>query len=135
MAWRHVAARPDPSPTEELWFDEAPPVSRRGTALIASPSWFYRVGRPAAEVTTPSWQVGRRGEASRPCVTFPRGATQRVACFCLQGRTAMTDKSPHETHSAKKSGKALKAKRTERKEKQDAAAQMQRLMHPRKQGG
>ena len=47
----------------------------------------------------------------------------------------MTDKSPHGTHSAKKSGKALKAKRTERKEQQDAAAQMQRLMHPRKQGG
>ena len=47
----------------------------------------------------------------------------------------MTDKSPHETHSAKKSGKALKAKRTERKEKQDVAAQMQRLMHPRNQGG
>ncbi len=89
----------------------------------------------ASEVTTPSWQARRRGEASRHCVTFPRGATQRVACFCLQGRTAMTDKSPHGTHSAKKSGKALKAKRTERKEKQDAAAQMQRLMHPRKQGG
>ncbi len=72
---------------------------------------------------------------TRHCVTFPRGATQRVACFCLQGRTAMTDKSPHGTHSAKTSGKALKAKRTERKEKQNAAAQMQRLMHPRKQGG
>jgi hypothetical protein len=47
----------------------------------------------------------------------------------------MTDKSPHETHSAKKSGKALKVKRNERREKEQAAAQMQRLMHPRKQGG
>jgi hypothetical protein len=46
----------------------------------------------------------------------------------------MTDKSPHATHSAKKSGTALKAKRTERREKQQAAAQMQRLMHPRKHG-
>jgi hypothetical protein len=118
---------------------------RRGTARLAAGNRPHRLallvlprrsaGRLAAEVTTPPWQAGRRGEASRPCVTFPRGTTQRVACFWLQGRTAMTDKSPHETHSAKKSGKALKAKRTERKEKQDAAAQMQRLMHPRKQGG
>jgi hypothetical protein len=46
----------------------------------------------------------------------------------------MTDKSPHATHSAKKSGKALKAKRNERKDKQQAEAQMQRLMHPGKQG-
>jgi hypothetical protein len=46
----------------------------------------------------------------------------------------MTDKSPHDVHSAKKSGKALKAKRTERKEKEQATAQMQRLMHPKKQG-
>jgi hypothetical protein len=47
----------------------------------------------------------------------------------------MTDKSPHEVHSAKKSGKALKAKRNERREKEQSAAQMQRLMHPKKQGG
>jgi hypothetical protein len=47
----------------------------------------------------------------------------------------MTDKSPHDNHSAKKSGKALKAKRTERREKQNATAQMQQLMHPRKHGG
>ncbi|MBB3086486.1 hypothetical protein [Geodermatophilus sabuli] len=47
----------------------------------------------------------------------------------------MTDKSPHDAHSAKKSGKALKAKRSERREKGQAAAQMQRLMHPRKQSG
>jgi hypothetical protein len=46
----------------------------------------------------------------------------------------MTDKSPHETHSAKKSGKELKAKRTERKQKQRAAGEMQQLMHPRKEG-
>jgi hypothetical protein len=44
----------------------------------------------------------------------------------------MADKSPHDTHSAKKSGKSIKAKRTERKEKHDSAAQMQQLMHPRK---
>lgn len=46
----------------------------------------------------------------------------------------MSDKSPHARHSAKKSGKALKVKRTERKETQQAKGQMQRLMHPRKQG-
>jgi hypothetical protein len=44
----------------------------------------------------------------------------------------MTDKSPHTTHSAKKSGKALKAKRTARKEKQHAEDQMQQLMHPKR---
>ena len=44
----------------------------------------------------------------------------------------MADKSPHEVHSPKKSGKALKAKRNERKEKQETATQMDRLMHPRK---
>jgi hypothetical protein len=47
----------------------------------------------------------------------------------------MADKSPHVQHSAKKSGKALKAKRNERKEKEQSAAQMERLMHPRKQSG
>jgi hypothetical protein len=46
----------------------------------------------------------------------------------------MADKSPHDVHSAKKSGKALKAKRNERKEKQETSAQIERLMHPRKQG-
>jgi hypothetical protein len=46
----------------------------------------------------------------------------------------MTDKSPHQTHSAKKSGKELKAKRTERKEKQRAAGEMQQLMHPKREG-
>ena len=46
----------------------------------------------------------------------------------------MADKSPHMTHSAKKSGKAIKAKRTERKEKAQTTAQMQQLMHPRKNG-
>jgi hypothetical protein len=46
----------------------------------------------------------------------------------------MGDKSPHTTHSAKKSGKALKAKRTERKEKARATAQMEQLMHPKREG-
>ena len=44
----------------------------------------------------------------------------------------MADKSPHAVHSAKKSGKALKAKRTERKEKQQTTAAVERLMHPPK---
>jgi hypothetical protein len=44
----------------------------------------------------------------------------------------MADKSPHATHSAKKSGKVLKAKRTERKEKARESVQMQQLMHPKK---
>jgi hypothetical protein len=44
----------------------------------------------------------------------------------------MADKSPHDTHSAKKSGKALKAKRNERKEKQQTTAAVERLLHPRK---
>jgi hypothetical protein len=42
----------------------------------------------------------------------------------------MADKSPHDDHSTKKSGKAVKAKRSERKEKQRAATEMERLMHP-----
>jgi hypothetical protein len=42
----------------------------------------------------------------------------------------MADKSPRHTLS-KKSGKSLKEKRSERKEKQQSAAQMERLMHPR----
>jgi hypothetical protein len=46
----------------------------------------------------------------------------------------MADKSPHVTHSAKKSGKDLKAKRQERKEKAQTTAAMERLMHPRKTG-
>jgi len=46
----------------------------------------------------------------------------------------MADKSPHVTHSAKKSGKDLKAKRHERKEKAQNTAQMDRLMHPPKTG-
>ncbi|SDD29842.1 hypothetical protein SAMN05660690_3923 [Geodermatophilus telluris] len=43
----------------------------------------------------------------------------------------MADKSPHDDHTAKKSGKAVKARRSERKEKQQAASQVERLMHPR----
>ena len=46
----------------------------------------------------------------------------------------MADKSPHQVHSAKKSGKSVKEKRAEHKEKQQAAAQMDRLLHPRKTG-
>jgi hypothetical protein len=46
----------------------------------------------------------------------------------------MADKSSHVTHSAKKSGKDLKAKRQERKEKAQSTAAMERLMHPRKTG-
>jgi hypothetical protein len=44
----------------------------------------------------------------------------------------VSDKSPHDNHSAKKSGKAVKVKRSERKEKQRAATEMERLMHPRR---
>ncbi len=44
----------------------------------------------------------------------------------------MADRSPHEKHSTKKSGKAVKAKRSERKEEQRAATEMERLMHPRR---
>jgi hypothetical protein len=44
----------------------------------------------------------------------------------------MANKSPHDNHSAKTSGKAVKAKRGERKEKQRAATEMERLMHPRR---
>jgi hypothetical protein len=44
----------------------------------------------------------------------------------------MADKSPHDDHSANKSGKAVKVKRDERKEKQRAATEMDRLMHPRR---
>jgi hypothetical protein len=46
----------------------------------------------------------------------------------------MADKSPHQVHSAKKSGKSVKEKRAERKEKQQVTAQMDRLLHPRKTG-
>ncbi|SDX66927.1 hypothetical protein SAMN05660209_01029 [Geodermatophilus africanus] len=44
----------------------------------------------------------------------------------------MANKSPHDNHSAKTSGKAVKVKRNERKEKQRAATEMERLMHPRR---
>ena len=44
----------------------------------------------------------------------------------------MADKSPHDNHSAKRSGKAVKVKRGERKEKQRAATEVDRLMHPRR---
>jgi hypothetical protein len=44
----------------------------------------------------------------------------------------MGDRSPHEVHSSKKSGKSVKEKRAERKEKEQVTAQMERLMHPRK---
>jgi hypothetical protein len=44
----------------------------------------------------------------------------------------MADKSPHQTHSARKSGKSLKVKRNERKENAQATAQLERLMHDKK---
>ena len=44
----------------------------------------------------------------------------------------MADKSPHQVHSAKKSGKSVKDKRVERKEKQQTTAAVERLMHPPK---
>jgi hypothetical protein len=44
----------------------------------------------------------------------------------------MADKSPHDNHSTKTSGKAVKAKRSERKQKQRATTEMERLMHPRR---
>jgi hypothetical protein len=44
----------------------------------------------------------------------------------------MSDKSPHDNHSAKKSGKAVKAKRSECKQEHRAATEMDRLMHPRR---
>ncbi|MGY1633708.1 hypothetical protein ACI784_18555 [Geodermatophilus sp. SYSU D01186] len=44
----------------------------------------------------------------------------------------MADKSPHDNHAAKKSGKAVKAKRRERRNEQRAATEMERLMHPRR---
>ena len=47
----------------------------------------------------------------------------------------MADKSPHDNHSAKKSGKAVKAKRSERKVEERAATEMERLMHPRRAPG
>ena len=47
----------------------------------------------------------------------------------------MADKSPHDNHTAKKSGKAVKAKRSERKDKQRATTEMERLRHPRRDRG
>ena len=44
----------------------------------------------------------------------------------------MPDKSPHDNHARKKSGKAVKAKRSERKDEQRAATEMDRLMPPRR---
>ena len=45
----------------------------------------------------------------------------------------MADKSPHDAHHPKKSGKALKVKREQRKQKQQSTAQLEQLLHPRKQ--
>ena len=44
----------------------------------------------------------------------------------------MADKSPHDAHTPKKSGKALKEKRAARKEKQQTTDAVERLLHPRK---
>jgi hypothetical protein len=47
----------------------------------------------------------------------------------------MADKSPHDAHHAKKSGKALKLKRQARKTQAETSSQVDRLLHPRKQQG
>jgi hypothetical protein len=47
----------------------------------------------------------------------------------------MADKSPHDSHHAKKSPKALKTKRQERKTKAETASAVNRLMHPKKPQG
>jgi hypothetical protein len=44
----------------------------------------------------------------------------------------MANKSPHDAHSAKKSGKSIKAKRAEHKEKQQTTTAVEQLLHPRK---
>jgi hypothetical protein len=44
----------------------------------------------------------------------------------------MADKSPHDAHSSKKTGKSIKTKRLERKEKQQTTDAVERLLHPRK---
>jgi hypothetical protein len=46
----------------------------------------------------------------------------------------MKDKSPHNAHSAKKSGKSIKEKRAERDAKAHTTAQLEQLMHPKKAG-
>lgn len=46
----------------------------------------------------------------------------------------MGDKSPHDAHSAKKSHKSLKDKRTAREAKAHTTAQLEALMHPKKRG-
>lgn len=46
----------------------------------------------------------------------------------------MKDKSPHNAHSAKKSGKSIKEKRAERDAKAHSTAQLEALMHPKKSG-
>ena len=42
----------------------------------------------------------------------------------------MADKSPHDAHAAKKSGKALKEKRAARRQKQEAHTAVENLLHP-----
>ena len=44
----------------------------------------------------------------------------------------MKDTSPHQTHSAKKSGKSIKEKRAARDAKSHTTAQLEALMHPKK---
>lgn len=44
----------------------------------------------------------------------------------------MKDKSPHQTHSAKKSGKSIKEKRAAREAKEQTTAQLEALMHPKR---
>jgi hypothetical protein len=80
----------------------------------------------------PAAASNRSGRARFPHPSHS-GAVRRSVASSPE-ETAMSDKSPHATHSAKKSGKTLKAKRVERREKQQSEAQLQRLMHPRKTG-
>ena len=44
----------------------------------------------------------------------------------------MSDKSPHQKHSAKKSTKDLKDKRREREEQRRTSTQVEQLLHPHK---
>ena len=46
----------------------------------------------------------------------------------------MGDKSPHDAHSTKKSGKSIKEKRAAREAKGKTTDAMELLMHPKKHG-
>jgi len=46
----------------------------------------------------------------------------------------VADESPHDDHSAKKPGKAVEVERGKRREEQQGATEMERLMHPWRAG-